>query len=159
MVLSGFLNKQFQSQLQKPFWGIINHGSLTSRLVLEKQRNRRGKNDGELNTVQIFDKKIMCRILDSFLLTKPFPSFLLRKVAGCSYVTLPGTELSIPISHSVFSKMCSKGNKPGIPPRYVVFIALCDWQQGVLYTFHAGVNIIRTGLPRQQWNVRKKIIF
>lgn len=80
----------------------------------------------------------MCRILDFLLLTKPLPSFLLRNVAGCSYVTLQGTELSILTSHSVFSKMCSKGNKPGIPPRYVLFIALCDRQQGVLYTFSCG---------------------
>lgn len=77
-------------------------------------------------------------ILDFLLLTKPLPSFLLRNVARCSYVTLQGTELSILTSHSVFSKMCSKGNKPGIPPRSVLYIALCDRQQGVLYTFSCG---------------------
>lgn len=83
-------------------------------------------------------RKIMCCILDFLLLTKPLPSFLLRNVARCSYVTLQGTELSILTSHSVFSKMCSKGNKPGIPPRSVLYIALCDRQQGVLYTFSCG---------------------
>lgn len=140
MVLSDFLNKQFQSQLQEPLSGIINHGSFTSRLVLMDVEIQKQKRQERWWTEHSSDFCQENHVSHPRFppLTKPLPSFLLRNVAGCSYVTLQGNELSILTSPSVFSKMCSKGNRPGIPPRYVLFIALCDRQQGGRYTFSCG---------------------
>lgn len=88
----------------------------------------------------------MCHILDFLLLTKPLPSFLLRNVAGCSYVTLQGTELSILTSHSVFSKMATSQEFHLVMFYLLLFVT--DSKECCTH-FHAGVNI-RAVLPGQK---------
>jgi hypothetical protein len=67
-------------------------------------------------------------------------------------VTLNDTELPILTLPSIFSKMCSKGNKPGIPQCYVLFIVFFvtnNIKEHCVY-FHVDMNT-HTVLHKQEW--------